>query len=402
MRDDREVQNHHSTLERKNQAGQRNRPHLHACMKRKVIPVLLVFVMLLGMLPTVAFATNATEPNKDDNGVYQIGTAAELLWFQQQVSAGQTSINAVLTANVDLSSVCGETLGSWTAIPTYAGTFDGRGYTISNLYISGATNAKQGLFAELSETGVVQNLGITQSKVLMSTSNKKNNANAAILVGYSTGSIINCYVTNSFVLTNAQGMGKGAAICGNQNGGKIFNCYSVGNTITENQNKQHIGGICGYSKATIENCYVVNTILNSTASNVKSICGSNSGATITNCYYLSTGKEDDKATSKEDSWFKSDDAITALGTTYFAKDTESKNSGYPILTFASASEGTNKESLTSALASLNLPTTGYYTENDRWNGTSTSENGFWADLQALVKPAQDVLEDDDATRTASP
>lgn len=232
----------------------------------------------------------------------------------------------------------------------------------------------------------------------MSTSNKKNNANAAILVGYSTGSIINCYVTNSFVLTNAQGMGKGAAICGNQNGGKIFNCYSVGNTITENQNKQHIGGICGYSKATIENCYVVNTILNSTASNVKSICGSNSGATITNCYYLSTGKEDDKATSKEDSWFKSDDAITALGTTYFAKDTESKNSGYPILTFASASEGTNKESLTSALASLNLPTTGYYTENDRWNGTSTSENGFWADLQALVKPAQDVLEDDDATQ----
>ena len=141
--------------------------------KRKVIPVLLVFVMLLGMLPTVAFATDATKPNTDGNGVYQIGTAADLLWFQQQVSAGQTSINAVLTANVDLSSVCGETLGSWTAIPTYAGTFDGRGYTISNLYISGATNAKQGLFAELSETGVVQNLGITQSKVLMSTSNKK-------------------------------------------------------------------------------------------------------------------------------------------------------------------------------------------------------------------------------------
>lgn len=58
----------------------------------------------------------------------------------------------------------------------------------------------------------------------------------------------------------------------------------------------------------------------------------------------------------------------------------------------------SKTELENALSGLNLPTAGYYTENDRWNGTTTSENGFWADLQELVKPAQDVLNNDDATQ----
>lgn len=176
----------------------------------------------------------ATEPEQVD-GVYQIKTADELVWFQKQVAGGKNSINAALVADIDLSSVCSAELGkNWTPIPVYAGMFDGNGHVITNLYINGATVAKQALFAELSAAGTVKNLGIKNSSVTMTTAKKVNNARAALLVGYNNGgAILNCYVTDSYVTTNGAANGQCAAICGADEKGRIVNCYSIGNTITE-------------------------------------------------------------------------------------------------------------------------------------------------------------------------
>ena len=74
--------------------------------------------MIVGMLPTLAYAAQPTEP-KNIDGVYQIASAENLQWFQQQVKSGKTAINAALTANIDLTSI-----EAWSAIPAYAGTFD--------------------------------------------------------------------------------------------------------------------------------------------------------------------------------------------------------------------------------------------------------------------------------------
>ena len=41
-----------------------------------------------------------------------------------------------------------------------------------------------------------------------------------------------------------------------------------------------------------------------------------------------------------------------------------------------------------------IPETGYYTENDYWNGRSESENGFWTDLQAIKEQIQSAYDDD--------
>ena len=57
----------------------------------------------------------------------------------------------------------------------------------------------------------------------------------------------------------------------------------------------------------------------------------------------------------------------------------------------------NKEALQIAIDSA-LPTTGYYTENDRWNGKITSTKGFWQDLNDIVKAAQDVYDNEKATQ----
>lgn len=164
-------------------------------MKKRIVSFLMALVMAVSLLPVSAFAVDgaykvakdttvqrrdyadmiavqaATEPEQVD-GVYQIKTADELVWFQKQVTGGQTSINAALVADIDLSSVCNAELGNWTPIPAYAGTFDGNGHVVTNLYIGSATVAKQGLFAELSAAGTVKNLGIKNSSVTMTTAKK--------------------------------------------------------------------------------------------------------------------------------------------------------------------------------------------------------------------------------------
>ena len=67
-------------------------------MKKRILSLLLALVMLLGMLPTVALAaddgwdgTTKTEPEKSGD-VYQIGTAAELAWFRDEVNSGKGTI----------------------------------------------------------------------------------------------------------------------------------------------------------------------------------------------------------------------------------------------------------------------------------------------------------------------
>ena len=79
-------------------------------MKKRILSLLLALVMLLGMLPTVALAaddgwdgTTKTEPEKSGD-VYQIGTAAELAWFRDEVNSGKGTINATLTADIDLNN----------------------------------------------------------------------------------------------------------------------------------------------------------------------------------------------------------------------------------------------------------------------------------------------------------
>ena len=68
-------------------------------MKRRILSLLLIAVMVLGMCPAAALAAPA-----ESGGVYQIGTAEELLWFAETVNGGSTAIQGTLT--VDIGSWC--------------------------------------------------------------------------------------------------------------------------------------------------------------------------------------------------------------------------------------------------------------------------------------------------------
>ena len=102
-------------------------------MKKRIISLLLAVVMIVGLCPVIAMAA--------ESDVYEIGSVEDLLAFAAEVNGGNTSLNAALTADIDLTGTVWFNLADGTnnqigtlANP-YGGTFDGNGYTVSGIDI---------------------------------------------------------------------------------------------------------------------------------------------------------------------------------------------------------------------------------------------------------------------------
>ena len=287
---------------------------------------------------TKVTVVGSTEPGKDADGNYLIGSAEELLWFQDYVAKNpNTAVNAALTANVSLASV-----GSrWSGINGFTGTFDGRGHTItmdgaplfttlgnessktatvvSNLTITGKVqNDKAGYTGGLANSvtgrtcirnivmkanvtgtsgcvgGLVGVLRLSGPEISVENCKNYGTVHGAVLNAgnpLSVGGIVGSTFSNgcSAVIT-IQGCENHGAVTANsgQAGGIagapddnaiITDCLNTGNVsgIT-------VGGIAGdthYQTQRIERCYNAGTI---TGSTVGGIVGTNRGATIDSCY----------------------------------------------------------------------------------------------------------------------
>ncbi|MCD8048574.1 MAG: S-layer homology domain-containing protein [Clostridia bacterium] len=219
----------------------------------------------------------------NSEGVYEISNAGQLFWFaslvngdssQEGISAANTSANAILTADIDLSvTTSTHTSTEWTPIGDYgsstelyySGTFDGKGYTVSGLYIN-STNNRQGLFGYVND-GTVQNVNISGS--VTATGNR-----AGIAVGHNTGTVKN--ITVSAVMT-VGGYAGGAV---GYNNGTVQE-VSVSGTVTSDNNR--IGGVVGFNDGgSVESCYSSATV-SSSYMNVGGVVGYNNGI-VTNCY----------------------------------------------------------------------------------------------------------------------
>ena len=236
-----------------------------------------------------------TEPKKDANGVYLIGTAAELAWFA--ATDGKTS--AKLTADIDLAGF------DWTPLAKFYGTFDGAGHMVKNLYINSASYPL-GLFGYLKTGAKVTNLGVTGNV----TCTAKSNAQAGGIAGYvdANAAIENCY--SAVNVTSAK---HGGGIAGYTNAGSnITNCYASGNITTTSKNECYLGGICGssYSNtngATLTNCYSIGDVTGTSgaASYLGGLSPDKTAAHYVNCFYL------DGTVSKESPKY----GVTGLGIT---------------------------------------------------------------------------------------
>jgi hypothetical protein len=396
-------------------------------MKKRIVSFLLALVMAVSLLPVSAFAADgaynvtedttvqrrdyadmiavqaATEPEQI-NGFYQIKTADDLAWFRDYVNSNGNNKGACaqLLADIDLSKS-----GNWRSIATnYAGVFDGQGHTISGLSLvqsNAARNVGYGLFSSTKKGARIQNVGLASASVTAYGRGGRGgytDIQTAALVGINNGTISNCFVVDSTVTVQSKSTPKAGVLCGD-NGGTIENCYAINSEILDKSNKTYLGGIAGNNTGTIKNVYSINVKISTTGTtNVHPIAV----GTIENAYYAPCSDDTRTFTGgeqKENAWFLTDDAIADLGEKYFAKDTENQNNGYPVLTYYVDDSGSTKANKSTLKALLDaMPTDGYYTQDDRYNGKATSQEGFWSDYQKLVSQARNVYNQENASQPA--
>lgn len=218
---------------------------------------------------------------------YQIGTADQLKLFRDIVNGtGDQAQNrgayAVLTANIDLNNEPWTPIGNYTEGNQiyYEGTFDGGGYTISGLNVTGKFRCAS-LFGAV-KGGTIKNLTVA-GNVSHNYSSTGLDCHVGGIVGSAldAATIENC--SNHCSVTGGSGDFIGGIAGSNINNARIIDCYNVGTitgTIIET------GGVTGFNMGTISNCYNVGTIKMLHNSNaVGEIVGNNVG-TVKNCYYL--------------------------------------------------------------------------------------------------------------------
>ena len=297
-------------------------------MKKKVLSLLLTLCLVMTFVPMAAFAEDAQNISVWDGSTaaafaggtgtaedpYQIANGAELAYLASSVNNGETyeAKNFVLTANIDLNGL------PWTPIANsfsdalfggsdyrvFAGNFDGKGYTISNVSIGSETTPLEsdvlGLFG--ATEGKISNLNLDTVSIhgVAKIASGYVIGIAGGLVGSSAGSIENCHVTGLAMDMSAPSNGYAAAywvggLVGALDGAQLINECSVSGSITEKAGKGSIGGLIGelgkaakitYSRSDV----TVNVTADSRGgANVGGFIGKGNGKTdaetiIRNCY----------------------------------------------------------------------------------------------------------------------
>lgn len=225
--------------------------------------------------------TTKTAPTKGENGVYQIGTAAELAWFADAVQNGQTAISAKLTANINLNEK------AWTAFGEYdyklegksgfAGTLDGDRHIVSGL------KSTEGLVSCLSSAGTVKNLTVIGTV--------SGSSHVGGIAATSYGTVENCLFDGT-VTTSSSSASAGGIVGRASKGNRIVNCVNTGdikNTCTSYSSTLNIGGIVGYTYGTVENCYSTGNVSARTDRDTNKGIGGIAGAVKGSSYYEKWG-----------------------------------------------------------------------------------------------------------------
>ena len=226
-------------------------------------------------------------PTQTD-GVYQIGTAAELKWFADAVKT-DSAIKGVLMQNIDLNH------RDWTPVDAnFAGKLDGAGHSITNLYCKNETGAAA-LFA--ANGGTIQNLTVS-GKIIGSNE-------SAILTSVNTGTIKSCTTEGTLRggsgtagiaaknsgtissslnraavsgtervagvtaensgtvrgsanggLIRASGMMAAGVAAANETNGTVENCANNGAVVSSSAiMRSYVGGVVGWNKGAVNGAY---------------------------------------------------------------------------------------------------------------------------------------------------
>lgn len=181
----------------------------------------------------------------DGKDFYLIANEANLAWFSDTIyrAGGTSTLNAKLTRSLDLGGKLFMPIAAGMGRNLFAGTIDGNGFTISNLYIDASKLAEiKNPFCEGS----------------LARCNAQNAAFIAVMSGGTVKNLIfeNIYITASAstgdILSDQQPVSVGGVVAW-QKGGTIENCTVSGRILTSG-NGNAVGGIVGNAwNATIKN-----------------------------------------------------------------------------------------------------------------------------------------------------
>lgn len=242
-------------------------------MKKRFFSLLLALVMvfsLVGVIPASA-ASN-----------YYIENAEDLKAFAAAVNAGEdfSQVKVVLTADIVLNeglvdqdgNLLKEDAEEWIPIGTtehpYKGVFDGKGHSVSGLYIKSGKNVA--LFGVVSET-TIYNIIVKDSYVSGS-----DQVGAVMGLAQKDSMITNCHNFNTTILCSSN---RGGGVVGQVHYSDVYNCSNYGYVYS----KRCAGGICGdnYSGGLIYNCANYGVVEGKEL--VGGISGGTTSADIENC-----------------------------------------------------------------------------------------------------------------------
>ncbi|MBO7067817.1 MAG: hypothetical protein J6W52_03940 [Bacteroidaceae bacterium] len=207
-------------------------------MSRKLLNLCLT--ALLSVVSTAAWALSEV------NGVYQIGTAADLKAFAELVNGENPYACAVLTADIDKGT-------DITRIgrdgQDFQGVFDGAGHTITYNMTFNENGA--GLFRNVGVHALIQNLKV-QGTITSSGSF------AGGIAGWSSGRINGCYVDVNIISQKSGDATDGGMIGIAYRGTVVENCLVK--VDIDGESTTNCGGVVGWAndKINIVNCLVVN------------------------------------------------------------------------------------------------------------------------------------------------
>jgi len=247
---------------------------------------LLIIIVFLTLVSSSIIAQTATPPAVGDGSggdPYQIATLNNLYWITQ--NSGEWDKAYIQTADIDLTGS-----GSWDSnsgfspignnATKFTGSYNGQGYTISNLRINRNSSNNIGLFG-YTTGATIQNLVVTDANVI-------GHDYVGVIVGYNHSSTIsNC---------KSEGILTGNIVCGGLVGQNISSS-TISKCVTDvDVNADNLaGGFVGAnSSSIINNCYTLfgvttTRVAGDAPSNMGAFCGNhgnNSDSKIEYCYSI--------------------------------------------------------------------------------------------------------------------
>ena len=224
----------------------------------KFFPASIEGLYLVSVDLTTEGSETATFTQWTTSSVYEIGIANQLSAYADCINKFNQSVNAKLTADIDMTGVTG-----WTPIgqdgKDFKGQFDGQGHRIKNLTTTDGYN-NQALFGQAVGGAIIENVIIDASCTI------KGAKFTAGILGHVWGDgviVRNC--GNEADVTGTEANAAGIVGCSEK---KVIieNCYNTGH-ITGSKESAAICGWMGDGSSTIANCYNIGAITGQDGSN---------------------------------------------------------------------------------------------------------------------------------------